>query len=163
MSLKDLISLERTHVGAPGLSKKRTLELAARLAAESAPAIPGQSPPKSADLFDALLARERLGSTALGQGIALPHGRIAAGATAMGVLIRLADPLPFDAPDGQPVDLVFALFVPEDQCQPHLDTLAELARLFSEPELLQRLRAANDNFSLHERMLDWLNSTHPQP
>lgn len=150
MSLKELLSLERTHLGAPGLSRKRTLELAARLAAASAPAL------KPLDLFDALLARERLGSTALGQGIALPHGRIAAGGRPLGVLIRLTEPIDFDAPDGRPVDLVFALFVPEDQCQQHLDELAELARRFSDPALLARLRAAGDNFSLHEAMLDSL-------
>lgn len=149
MSLSSLIKLERTHVGAPGLSKKRALELAAKLAAEAADSLDER------ELFDNLLARERLGTTAIGHGVAIPHGRIAGHDNVVGVLMKLADAIDFDAHDGQAVDILFALFVPESQCQQHLDTLAELAGVFSQPELLARLRACKDNLSLYETLQDW--------
>lgn len=151
MPLATLFSLARTHVGAPGLSKKRALELAAKIAADSAPGL------SCHDLFDSLVARERLGTTAIGHGVAIPHGRIRGHDQAIGVLVKLPEAVDFNAPDGQPVDLIFALFVPEDQCQQHLDTLADLARLFSDPALLGQLRAAGDNLSLHEAIVDWQN------
>lgn len=154
MPISNLINLERTHVGAPGLSKKRALELAARIAAEASDSLDAHT------LFDSLLARERLGSTAIGHGVAIPHGRISGYDQVIGVLLKLTDPIDFNAHDGQPVDLLFALFVPEDQCQHHLDTLAELAQRFSNPEFLAELRACNDNFSLHEAVLDWC-AKHP--
>ena len=96
----------------------------------------------SSTVFDSLFAREKLGSTGLGQGIAIPHGRIKGLREAVGAFLRLAQPLPFDAPDGRPVTLVFALLVPEQATEQHLQILSELAQRFSEREFRDALGAA---------------------
>lgn len=95
-------------------------------------------------VFDSLFAREKIGSTGLGQGIAIPHGRIKGLKDAVGVFVRLSQPLPFDAPDGQPVNLVFALLVPEQATERHLEILSELAERFSDPDFRDSLNAAAD-------------------
>lgn len=95
-------------------------------------------------VFDSLFAREKIGSTGLGQGIAIPHGRIKGLKDAVGVFVRLNQPLPFDAPDGQPVNLVFALLVPEQATERHLEILSELAERFSDPDFRDSLTAAAD-------------------
>jgi PTS system nitrogen regulatory IIA component len=98
----------------------------------------------SGTVFDSLFAREKLGSTGLGQGIAIPHGRIKGLREASGAFLRLAQPLPFEAPDGQPVNLVFALLVPEQATEQHLQILSELAQRFSDPQFRATLNAAGD-------------------
>jgi nitrogen PTS system EIIA component len=101
---------------------------------------------------DALDARERLGSTGLGHGVAIPHGRSAAVSEARAAFVRLAAPIDFGADDRQPVDLVAALIVPEHFTDPHLRLLAELAELFSDAELTAELRAAPDAATLRDRL-----------
>jgi PTS system nitrogen regulatory IIA component len=93
-------------------------------------------------IFDSLLARERLGSTGLGQGIAIPHGRIKGLKHASGALLRLTHPIPFDAPDGRPVSLLFVLLVPEQATEQHLQILSEIAERFSDPAFRDALVAA---------------------
>ena len=93
---------------------------------------------------DSLLARERLGSTGLGQGIAIPHGRIKGLKQAAGAFLRLATPVPFDAPDGRPVHLLFVLLVPEQATEEHLQILSELAQRFSERPFREALTSAPD-------------------
>jgi len=100
----------------------------------------------------ALEAREALGSTGLGHGVAIPHGRSAAVPEARAAFVRLARPIDFGADDGQPVDLVAALIVPEHFTDQHLKLLAELAELFSDTELTAQLRAAPDAEALRERL-----------
>jgi PTS system nitrogen regulatory IIA component len=95
-------------------------------------------------IFDSLFAREKLGSTGLGQGIAIPHGRIKGLKEAMGAFLRLDQPLPFDAPDGRPVSLVFVLLVPEQATEQHLQILSELAQRFSDREFRDALTVAPD-------------------
>ena len=90
-------------------------------------------------VFDSLFAREKLGSTGLGQGVAIPHGRIKGLKEASGAFLRLAQPLPFEAPDGRPVSLVFALLVPEQATEQHLQILSELAERFSDPGFRETL------------------------
>jgi len=97
-----------------------------------------------ATIFDSLFAREKLGSTGLGQGIAIPHGRIKGLKQASGALIRLQQPVPFDAPDGRPVKLLFVLLVPEQATEEHLQILSEIAERFSDPEFRDALLAAPD-------------------
>ena len=97
-----------------------------------------------ATVFDALFAREKLGSTGLGQGIAIPHGRIKGLKEATGALFRLAVPVPFDAPDGEPVNLLFILLVPEAATEKHLQLLSELAQMFSSKAFRESLNAAPD-------------------
>jgi nitrogen PTS system EIIA component len=106
-------------------------------------------------VFDSLFARERLGSTGLGQGVAIPHGRIKGLKEAVGAFVRLAQPVPFDAPDGKPVSLVFLLLVPEHATEQHLQLLSELAQMFSERSFRERLSAARDAASLHALFAGW--------
>jgi len=106
-------------------------------------------------VFDSLFARERLGSTGLGQGVAIPHGRIKGLKEPVGAFVRLAQAVPFDAPDGKPVDLVFVLMVPEQATDRHLQILAELAQMFSDRELRERLASDPDASSLHQYITTW--------
>jgi PTS system nitrogen regulatory IIA component len=106
-------------------------------------------------VFDSLFARERLGSTGLGQGVAIPHGRIKGLKEALGALIRLAQPVPFDAPDGNAVSLVFVLLVPEKATEKHLQILSELAQMFSDKSLREAMSRAADAAALHELVAAW--------
>ncbi|HZX30535.1 MAG TPA: PTS IIA-like nitrogen regulatory protein PtsN [Rhodocyclaceae bacterium] len=95
-------------------------------------------------VFDSLFAREKLGSTGLGQGIAIPHGRIKGLKHATGAFLRLATPVPFDSPDGRPVNLLFVLLVPEQATEEHLQILSELAQRFADRAFRDALAAAPD-------------------
>ena len=106
-------------------------------------------------VFDSLFDRERLGSTGLGQGIAIPHGRIKGLKEALGAFVRLAQPVPFDAPDGKPVTLVFTLLVPEQATEKHLQILSELAQMFSDRHLRELLTSAADAGALHRIISGW--------
>ena len=108
-----------------------------------------------ASVAASLSAREKLGSTGLGQGIAIPHGRIARLPAAIGAFARLRAPIAFDAPDGKPVDQIFVLLVPEQATDQHLQLLSELAQMFSERAFRDRLSAANDEAALAAVFGDW--------
>ena len=115
-------------------SKKKLFEHAADLFAR----IHGL---KSSDIFTSQFERERLGSTALGCGVAIPHGRIKGLKNACGVFYRLQNPLEFDAPDNQPVSICFVLLVPQDANEQHLQILGELAQLFGDDAMRTKLLA----------------------
>lgn len=106
-------------------------------------------------VFDSLFARERLGSTGLGQGVAIPHGRIKGLKEALGAFFRLAQPVPFDAPDGNPVNLVFVLLVPEKATEKHLQLLSELAQMFSDKTLRETMAQAPDAGAMHQLIITW--------
>jgi PTS system nitrogen regulatory IIA component len=106
-------------------------------------------------VFDSLFARERLGSTGLGQGVAIPHGRIKGLKEALGAFIRVAQPVPFDAPDGTPVSLVFVLLVPEKATEKHLQILSELAQMFCDKSLREAMMRAADAAALHDLVTRW--------
>ena len=106
-------------------------------------------------VFDSLFARERLGSTGLGQGVAIPHGRIKGLKEALGALVRLAQPVPFDAPDDAPVSLAFVLLVPEQATDRHLQILSELAQMFSDKALREAMLHAPDAAALHQLVMAW--------
>jgi nitrogen PTS system EIIA component len=108
-----------------------------------------------AQVFDSLFAREKLGSTGLGQGVAIPHGRIKDLKEAVGALVRMKQAIPFDAPDGQPVSLVFVLLVPDRATDTHLQILSELAQMFSDKPLRERLLASGSPADLHRLITDW--------
>lgn len=131
-----ILESSRVLIDADVPSKKRVLEVAANLLGEAAET--------SEAIFARLLERERLGSTGLAGGVALPHARMPGAVASHGVFIRLKEPIEFDSLDGQPVDLVFALLVPEDATDEHLKLLAQLARLFNETAFRDKLRAAED-------------------
>ncbi len=100
-------------------------------------------------VFDSLFSREKLGSTGLGRGIAIPHGRIKGLKEACGAFIRLATPIPFDSPDGEPVSLLFVLLVPEQATEQHLQILSELAERFSDRSCREALSMAPDVETIH--------------
>jgi nitrogen PTS system EIIA component len=106
-------------------------------------------------VFDSLFARERLGSTGLGQGIAIPHGRIKGLPRALGAFVRPLQPIPFDAPDGKPVDQVFVLLVPAQATEEHLEILSELAQLFSEKSFRDQIASARDGADIHRLFSSW--------
>ena len=106
-------------------------------------------------VFDSLLARERLGSTGLGQGVAIPHGRIKGLKEAVGALVRVAQPVPFDAPDGAPVELAFVLLVPEKATEKHLQILSELAQMFCDKALREAIARAADASEVHQLITAW--------
>jgi PTS system nitrogen regulatory IIA component len=100
-------------------------------------------------VFESLCERERLGSTAMGRGVAAPHARIPSLARICATFSRLEKPLDFDAPDGEPVDLVFALFAPEDAGSDHLLALARVSRALRDPALCAKLRSCADTAALY--------------
>ncbi|MGE5523657.1 MAG: PTS IIA-like nitrogen regulatory protein PtsN [Rhodospirillaceae bacterium] len=106
-------------------------------------------------VFDSLFAREKLGSTGLGQGVAIPHGRIKGLKDAVGAVVRTRQPIPFDAPDGQNVQLIFVLLVPERATDLHLQILSELAQMFSDPGFRAQLLAAQTAEQLHTLITQW--------
>lgn len=106
-------------------------------------------------VFDSLFAREKLGSTGLGQGIAIPHGRIKGLKEAIGAVIRMKQPIPFDAPDGQNVGLIFVLLVPDRATDLHLQILSELAQMFSDKPFRERLLSAQSTAELHQLITEW--------
>jgi PTS system nitrogen regulatory IIA component len=106
-------------------------------------------------VVDSLMAREKLGSTGLGQGIAIPHGRIKGLQNALGAFVRLRSPIAFDAPDGKPVGQIFVLLVPEHATEQHLQLLSELAQMFSERSFRERLANAADPSRLHALFEQW--------
>ncbi len=127
-----LITPDTTLLDLSFTSKKKLFEHAAELLAHAHGL-------KSADIFTSLFERERLGSTALGYGIAIPHGRIKGLKEASGAFYRLKTPLEFDAPDNQPVSLCFILLVPKDANERHLQILGELAQLFGDETMRAKL------------------------
>lgn len=144
MQINEILTLERTLFGVPGGSKKRVLEYFSKFIAQQIPAL------DSEEVFSKLIAREKLGSTGIGEGVALPHCRISHCKEAIGTFIRLKDKIDFDAIDGQPVDLIFLLLVPEDANEAHLQTLANLAESFAQDELRKALRKTDQPEKLYE-------------
>jgi PTS system nitrogen regulatory IIA component len=143
-----LLAPSHVAVDLPVSSKKRLFEQAGLL-------FENQDGIARSVVFESLFARERLGSTGLGQGVAIPHGRIKGLKEAQGALLRLAQPVPFDAPDGQPVGLVFVLLVPEKATEKHLQILSELAQMFSDRALREAMARAADAAALHQLVTAW--------
>ena len=107
------------------------------------------------EVFDSLFAREKLGSTGLGQGVAIPHGRIKPLKDAVGAVVRMRQPIPFDAPDQQNVSIIFVLLVPDRATDLHLQILSELAQMFSDKAFRERLLAAPTAAELHRLITQW--------
>lgn len=149
MKIVDLLSIERISCDVTASSKKRGLELLSNLLAADA------APSNASAIFSKLINRERLGSTGLGKGVALPHARIEGSQQAIGALIKLEHGIDFDAFDNQPVDLLFALVVPEHFTEEHLQILARLAEMFSDGRLCARLREADSSEDIQRLLADW--------
>lgn len=149
MNLQDLVSPESVIYDADVTSKKRALELLAETLADQSDS------EKTLEIFQLLTDREKLGSTSLGHGIALPHARSAICSNAIGAFIFVKNKIDFDSPDQIPTDLLFALLVPEHYTDEHLKILAELASLFNDEKFCHNLRTANSNKELHQRLTGW--------
>ncbi len=149
MQVSELLELERISCNTDAASKKRVLEQLSALLAGS------QSELTQTQIFDSLLSRERLGSTGLGHGVAIPHGRVKNTDRTLVALLKLDHGIDYDAIDNQPVDLLFALLVPEQSTDEHLQLLSQLAEMFSDPELINQLRAANDSCGLLTTIREW--------
>jgi len=147
MQLVDIITPERvvTHVHAT--SKKRALETVSEIfASHSSHTL------NAHHVFESLIARERLGTTAIDFGVAIPHGRIKNTSETIGAFVQLTDGIDCDALDRQPVNLMFALLVPEESTEEHLQLLARLAKMFSDAELREQLRVATDSQTLYDTL-----------
>jgi PTS system nitrogen regulatory IIA component len=142
MLLSDLLAPQAVVPALKVNSKKQALqELAGRAAATC-----GRS---EREVFDVLMQRERLGSTGIGSGIAIPHGKLPKLERLFGVFARLERPIDFEALDGQPIDLMFLLLAPEAAGADHLKALARVARLLRDPEIARKLRESRDAEALY--------------
>ena len=147
MDVADIISLDRTFINVKGASKKRVLENAAGLIAQQSPEFTAN------ELFDSLITRERLGSTAIGKGVAIPHCRAKHCNNSVGALLKLQEAVDFDAVDHEPVDLIFILLVPEDATEEHLQLLSQIAQRFSDENIRDSLRSSSDKENFFQQFV----------
>lgn len=143
MNISEIITAERIDTGNEVKSKKRVLEEVSSLLAEGTPYL------TAAEIFTSLVNREKLGTTALGDGVAIPHGRLKGVEQAIGALLRLEDGVDFEANDGRPADLIFGLIVPEESTEEHLNILRGLAEMFTSDEFCDKLRKAKEPTDLY--------------
>ncbi len=143
-SIFDILTLERTQLGAQCSSKKRVIEYVANFLADKIPDA------QADDLYEHLIAREKLGSTGIGEGIAIPHSRLSECEDTIGALFVLEHSVDFDAIDRVPVDIVFVLLVPTEATEQHLQTLSMLAQKFSQQSFRDSLRKANTTPELYQ-------------
>lgn len=134
----------RVLANVEGRSKKHSLEVVSELIAGVSEELARE------DVFEALLARERIGNTGLGKGIAIPHGKIAGLKATTGAFIKLSEAVDFGAQDGVPVTLIFAILVPDDDADEHFEDVAETARALSDSRLLEMLEEVSGSRALYE-------------
>ncbi|MCP3687957.1 MAG: PTS IIA-like nitrogen regulatory protein PtsN [Gammaproteobacteria bacterium] len=135
MTISALLSPERIFINTSITSKKKLLEFIASQ-------VSSQYQLTESELYNNLLTRERLGSTGLGKGFAIPHARLPDLQAAIGLFIKLDKPINFEAPDNQPVDLVFTIIIPDHATDQHLQTLSALARVFAQAPVCEAIRNA---------------------
>ena len=155
MNITELLTSERTVCRQDTGSKKRLLEQIGELLANGAPQL------QQNEIFDALVNREKLGSTGLGKGVAIPHGRLPGLEQPVCAFVGLDTPVDFDAADNQPVDLVFALLVPEDSTEEHLQVLSTIAEIFSDPGICAALRDCQSSDCILDQLIRWENQRIP--
>ena len=135
MTISALLSPQKIFIDTDVSSKKKLLELIANIAAD-------QTQLSESTIYNNLLNRERLGSTGLGQGFAVPHARLPDLEKTVGCFFRLKQPVNFESPDNQPVDLVFTIIIPQEATEEHLLILSSLARVFSDADICEAIRTA---------------------
>ena len=145
--LENILPPGRSLVNVPGGSKKRVLEQIAQLIARDLPDLDAQQ------IFESLIAREKLGSTGFGNGIAIPHCRLPGCSQPLSAVLRLDAPVDFDAIDGAQVDLLFVLLVPEAATDEHLELLRQIASMLDRADVRERLRQADSNEALLQVVL----------
>jgi PTS system nitrogen regulatory IIA component len=148
MFLQDIISRDAVLCNAHARSKKHCLEILSELLVRSQPEIQAE------DIFESLIERERLGCTGLDVGVAFPRCRVEGIDQCVAAMIKLSDPIDFDAADGEPVDLVFGLMVPKDVTDSHHADIAMVTELLGDDELRQRLREATSSSALYRLLID---------
>lgn len=151
MKLSEILSAERVVAGAALGSKKKVLEELSKLLSAGA-GLPAD------EVFNSLIGREKLGSTGLGHGVAIPHGRIAGVKGSIGAFMRLKHGVDYDAHDGLAVDLVFGLLVPQQATEEHLKHLAAIAEMFSNEAFCSRLRETSDDKALYKLITHYVPS-----
>ena len=151
MQLEHFLTRERTYCGAASTSKKRLLEDLAQLISEDVPALNAQ------EIYTHMLNRERLGSTGIGFGVAIPHCRVSNCSSIVGALITLNEPVSFESVDDQPVDILFALVAPEEGHDEHLKALSSIAERLNDPSYRERLRASADAGQLFHNAIEFNN------
>ncbi len=149
--LETILTPGRSLVNVPGGSKKRVLQETATLIAREVPEL------EMEDVFEKLVAREKLGSTGFGNGIAIPHCRLAGCTAPVSALLHLDAAIDYDAIDGEPVDLLFVLLVPEAATDAHLELLRQIASMLDREDVRRRLRNADSNEALYQVVLDVQN------
>jgi len=146
MQIREILTLDCTKSAVQCTSKKQALEMISEIAADHS----GQS---STELFEDMLSREKLGSTGIGNGIAIPHARMKSDKQAIAVLLQCESPIEFDAVDHQPVDLLFALLVPEAQSEEGLEALSQMAITLNDKGVIKQLRDARSDKELFDVMI----------
>lgn len=149
MQLSEIIDVNRIDRDINVISKKRALEELSNLITQDQPQL------DATGIFDSLISRERLGSTGVGYGIAIPHGRIKNCNKITGAFIKLSQGIDFDAIDNQPVDMLFALAVPEKSTDEHLQVLALLASMFNDEVFRKKLRNSKSNEETYQLLTQW--------
>ncbi|MDD2054652.1 PTS IIA-like nitrogen regulatory protein PtsN [Pseudomonas putida] len=149
--LENILTPGRSLVNVPGGSKKRVLEQIANLIGREVPDLATQ------DVYESLIAREKLGSTGFGNGIAIPHCRLKGCEAPISALLHLDAPIDFDAIDGAPVDLLFVLLVPEAATDAHLELLRQIASMLDRKDVRDQLRSASSNEALYQVVLNAQN------
>jgi nitrogen PTS system EIIA component len=144
---EQLIRPENVLCNARARGKKHCLEILSELLAQSSPDIANE------EIFSKLIERERLGCTSLGKGVAFPHCRVSGATRSSGALIRLSEPVDFDSGDGEPVDLVFGLMVPEAVDDSHHDDVNRIAACLNDEAMRSKLRAAKNSHALYEAII----------
>lgn len=148
MQISEILAPERIRFDDECTSKKAALETIASLLAQDCPEM------TQLEVFDSLVTRERLGSTGLGHGVAITHGRTSNKDRTLGAFIRMRTPVDYDALDRQPVDILFALLVPEESTEEHLQILSRLAEKFSDRELLEKLRTEESKNGIYDLLAE---------
>ena len=146
MTISALLSPQRIFLDVEITSKKKLLELIANIVAD-------QAQLAESSIYSNLLSRERLGSTGLGHGFAVPHARVENLEQTIGCLFRLKEPVNFEAPDNQPVDLVFTIIIPQEATEEHLIILSSLAKLFSQSEVRDAIHNATSKDEIAQIIL----------
>ncbi len=148
MELSDFLNQDRIICNSDASSKKRALEVLSELLAED------QKKATPTEIFESLISRERLGGTGIGYGVAIPHGRLKNCDHTSAAFIQLKTGIDFDSVDNQPVDLLFALVVPEESTENHLQLLAMLAGMFNDEEFRKRVRGCHSGNELHRLLME---------
>ncbi|WP_028079707.1 PTS sugar transporter subunit IIA [Solimonas soli] len=149
MKIAEILSADRVSLGHTFTSKKKALEELSQTLARGLDGV------TATDVLASLTAREKLGSTGLGHGVAIPHGRLAGIGGSIGAFMRLKHPLDYEAHDGHPVDLMFGLLVPQGATEAHLKHLAAIAEMFSDEAFCKKAREAADDKALFQVISDY--------